>query len=290
MEYQSSFDTSRERKDSGLLAMEQNWGKDVIAFFEKSKDIPLYLQILPQTYSSLPELEILSRLKDIAKSTAFINRAFVNRLLRESAIISRRHTQFNKPTYADICEALKLQNGVQSTRIEDSELQQVKERGISLVTDTVTGVLAAPWIVKSQPKDLPAWPRLASESNAQSVASEGFAQARRVQENEFRVGLGMRTSIEDGSRESQDAELDGVLGGLEAGPLGKEAQVPRLQKRSPGRKGSAKSLNYWQRTKITGNDHLAGTGTMNITGGRAGGSGTGGTHVVRPRSVDVYEP
>jgi hypothetical protein len=67
------------------------------------------------------------------------------------------------------------------------------------------------------------------------------------------------------------------------------AALGRVQERSPGRKGSVEPLTYWQKTKITGNDHLAGAGNANVSGGRAGGSGRGVTQVVRPRSVDGYE-
>jgi hypothetical protein len=183
-------------KDRVMLEIRQNWGEDVTVFFEKSKDLPHHLQILPPSYISLHHLRKLSRHKDVAGSMAFINRAFVNRVLRELTAKAWRGFQHNKTTVADISDAVKLQNEGQSAQIEDSEIQRLKKEGIPLEPDVVTGVLAAPWIVSSQPRDLPAWPRLYSERQTRSAASEEVERARRVQESEFRASLGMRTSTE----------------------------------------------------------------------------------------------
>jgi hypothetical protein len=164
---QEYTDTSGQKKDSLRLAIGQNWGEKVVTFFQPSNNLPLSLQILPLSYQPLRCLETLSQLEDVGKSVARINMALVNRL-RESISGSRKGLQCNKPTLADISKALERQSHDKIALVEHTELQQLKQAGMPLEFDPTTGVLAAPWIVAAQHKNLPAWSRFIPEAEEAS--------------------------------------------------------------------------------------------------------------------------
>jgi hypothetical protein len=168
---QEYTDTSEQKKDSSLLIIEQAWGKHAVAFFRASNDLPEYLQILPLGHRPLHSLEQLSALVSIDKSVALINRTFVNRLETYINKKSWRGLQCRKPSQVDLHEALKSHEKV--TLVQNNELQRLKEAGMPLEIDPVTGLLAAQQIVKVQHKDQPpAWPRFVPEDTEVSDSVE----------------------------------------------------------------------------------------------------------------------